>query len=173
MPLVHRVVDEPGGDLPRPDDVERFDGRTSRSFWLTSPTLGVSAKLDIVEVGPAGEVTSVDYKKGSPDRRGRPWPADETQSLLQALLLREAGYRVDRAEIWYAETRHRVTVSVDDIAGVRDVLGRLWHTAASDSPPPPLVDSPKCPRCSLVGLCLLDEINTLRVRDAARIDPAG
>ena len=27
-------------------------------------------------------------------------------------------------------------------------------------PPPPLIDSPKCPRCSLVGICLPDETNT-------------
>ena len=173
---VHRVVDEPGGDLPPPDDdLDRFAGRTSRSFWLTSPTLGVSAKIDVVEVGTDGAVTPVDYKKGSPDRHGRAWPADETQSLLQALLLREAGYRVDRAEIWYAETRHRVTVPVDDsrVADVRELLGRLWRTAASDSPPPPLVDSPKCPRCSLVGLCLPDEINTLRVRERSPGRPRG
>ena len=173
---VHRVVDEPGGDLPEPDDnLDRFAGRTSRSFWLTSATLGVSAKIDIVEVGADGAVTPVDYKKGSPDRRGRPWPADEIQSLLQALLLREAGYRVDRAEIWYAETRHRVAIDVDDtrLADVRELLGRLWHTAATDSPPPPLVDSPKCPRCSLVGLCLPDEINTLRVRERSPRRPRG
>ncbi|MBL8924648.1 MAG: CRISPR-associated endonuclease Cas1 [Pseudonocardia sp.] len=173
---VHRVVDEPGGDLPEPDSgFDRFAGRTSRSFWLTSATLGVSAKIDIVEVGADGAVTPVDYKKGSPDRRGRPWPADETQSLLQALLLREAGYRVDRAEIWYAGTRHRVAIDVDDtrLADVRELLGRLWHTAATDRPPPPLVDSPKCPRCSLVGLCLPDEINTLRVRERSPGRPRG
>src|SRR5207247_7638472 len=27
--------------------------------------------------------------------------------------------------------------------------------------PPPLIDSPKCPRCSLVGICLPDEVNLL------------
>ena len=28
--------------------------------------------------------------------------------------------------------------------------------------PPPLEDSPKCPRCSLVGICLPDEVSFLR-----------
>lgn len=173
---VHRVVDEPGGDLPAPDaDLEHFAGRTSRSFWLTSTALGVSAKIDIVEVGDAGTVTPVDYKKGAPDKRGNPWPADEIQSVLQALLLQEAGYRVDHAEIWYAETRRRVVLPIDANRRqqAKDLLERLWRTAASDTAPPPLDDSPKCPRCSLVGLCLPDEINALRTRDRTPRRPRG
>lgn len=173
---VHRVVDEPGGDLPDPEgDVERFAGRTSRSFWLTSAALGVSAKIDIVEVRADGEVTPIDYKKGSPGPRGRPWPADAVQSQLQALLLREAGYRVERAEIWYAETRTRVTVPVDAASEerTRRTLAELWETAASDHAPPPLIDSPKCPRCSVVGICLPDEVNALRTRETTPSRPRG
>ncbi len=41
-------------------------------------------------------------------------------------------------------------------------------TMASAIIPPPLQDSPKCPRCSLVGICLPDEINLLRLPDHAR-----
>ena len=173
---VHRVVDEPGGDLPDPEeDVERFAGRTSRSFWLTSSTLGVSAKIDVVEVERNGSVTPVDYKKGAPDRNGRPWPSDEIQSVLQALLLQDAGYTVEQAEIWYAETRRRVVIPIDDsrLVEARALLERLWQVASNDQPPPPLVDSPKCPRCSLVGLCLPDEINVLRTRDREPSRPRG
>src|SRR5262249_13654834 len=43
------------------------------------------------------------------------------------------------------------------------------ESAASDTPPPPLVDSPKCPRCSLVGICLPDEINLLRTAEPDRL----
>ena len=96
---VHRVVDEPSADLPDPtDDLERFAGRTSRSFWLTSTAIGVSARIDIVEVDDDGAVVPVDYKKGHPDPRGRIWPSDEIQSVIQALLLQDAGYTVHRAE---------------------------------------------------------------------------
>lgn len=164
---VHRVVDQPSGDLPDPDeDLERFDGRASRSFWLTSPALGVTAKIDLVEVD-GGCVVPVDYKKGHPDRNGRIWPSDAVQSTLQALLLVEAGYRVDRAEVWYAETRQRLVLPIDDeqLGKVQDLLTRLWKVAASDSAPPPLEASPKCPGCSLVGLCLPDEVNALRTRE--------
>jgi CRISPR-associated protein Cas1 len=173
---VHRVVDTPGGDLPDPEeDLERFAGRTSRSFWLTSTDLGVSAKIDLVEVGDGGTVTPVDYKKGAPDKHGRAWPADEVQSVLQALLLQEAGYTVEQAEIWYAETRRRIAVPMHPqrLNETRDLLANLWATAASDQPPPPLQDSPKCPRCSLVGICLPDEINNLRIRDRNPARPRG
>lgn len=166
---VHRVVDDPAGDLPLPDeDVERFGGRTSRSCWFSSEHLGVTAKIDLVEGGPDGTLTPVDYKKGAPDRHGAPWPADEIQSLLQALLLREAGYQVDHAEIWYAAVRRRVTVQVTEarLQHAEQVLTQLWDIAGKDHAPAPLIDSPKCPRCSLVGLCLPDEINTLRDRQS-------
>jgi CRISPR-associated protein Cas1 len=166
----------PAATCPDPDtDLEHFAGRTSRSFWLTSTDLGVSAKIDIVEVGDDGTVTPVDYKKGAPDKRGNAWPSDEVQSVLQALLLREAGYRAEQAEIWYAETRRRVVLPIGGarLEHVRDLLKQLWQTAASDTAPPPLDDSPKCPRCSLVGLCLPDEINALRIRDRAPRRPRG
>ncbi len=166
---VHRVVDEPGGSIPDPDDLhpELLAGRTSRSVWLTSAQLKVSAKIDLVEVSDDGSVVPVDYKKGSPDRNGRPWPSDEVQSVLQALVLRDAGYSVSTAEIWYDKTRQRVVIPIHDavVNSTRETVAQLWKVAASDSAPPPLVDSPKCPRCSLVGICLPDEVNALRQRE--------
>jgi CRISPR-associated protein Cas1 len=38
----------------------------------------------------------------------------------------------------------------------------LRLVAAGGQMPPPLRDSPKCPRCSLVGICLPDEVNFLK-----------
>jgi CRISP-associated protein Cas1 len=167
---VHRVVDQPGGTIPDPDDIhpELLAGRTSRSVWLTSTDLKVSAKIDLVEVSADGSVVPVDYKKGTPDRNGRPWPSDEVQSVLQALVLRDAGYSVSTAEIWYDETRQRVVIPIDEgvATRTRQIVADLWSVAASDTAPPPLVNSPKCPRCSLVGICLPDEVNALRNRES-------
>ena len=44
------------------------------------------------------------------------------------------------------------------IARTRQQLVDFRSTAAGHKVPPPLVDSPKCPRCSLVGICLPDEV---------------
>lgn len=66
-------------------------------------------------------------------------------------------------------SRQRVDVAIDDVlrARTRELLAGLRAAAARAEPPPPLVDSPKCPRCSLVGICLPDEVNLLRAPDPA------
>lgn len=165
---VHRVVDAQSGDLPDKEDA--WEGRRATSVWLTSTRLGLTSKIDVVEGADDGRVVPVDYKKGRPTEDGGAWPSDRVQSLIQALLLRESGYEVDHAEIWYAEVRRRVSIPVDDsaIAEMIDVLERLWRTASSDQAPPPLINSPKCPRCSLVGVCLPDETNALAIRARER-----
>jgi CRISPR-associated protein Cas1 len=171
---VHRVVDQPGGTMPDPDYPAGLTaGRTARSVWVTSPTLRVTAKVDLVEVDNAGVVVPVDYKKGHPSRDGRPWPADRVQSVLQGLVLRDAGYQVENAEIWYDETRQRVRIPLDDeaVASTRRIVADLWEVASRPEAPAPLIDSPKCPRCSLVGICLPDEITTLRLREVDRRRP--
>lgn len=165
---VHRVVDAGASDLPEADEV--WVGRRATSVWLTSSDLGLTARIDLVEGDTDGTVVPVDYKKGHPPDDGEVWPSDRVQLLIQALLLREAGYSVERAEIWYAEVRRRVGIMVDEfaIAEINEIVKRLWSTAAATTAPPPLVDSPKCPRCSLVGICLPDEIHALSVRARER-----
>lgn len=165
---LHRVVDRVSGDLP--DKSEAWGGRTARSVSLSSPKFGLVAKLDLVEDGRDGSVVPVDYKKGHPDKTGAPWPSDRIQLLTQALLLQEAGYTVNHAEIWYAETRQRVAITVNEAAltEVIETLKEAWRVAADPAPPTPLKNSPKCPRCSLVGICLPDEFTALKTPPKAR-----
>lgn len=165
---VHRVVDTAAGKMP--DTGEAWAGRRVTSLWLTSPRLGISGRLDLVEEGADGAVVPVDYKKGRPDRHGQPWPSDRVQSLIQVLLLQDAGYRVDHAEVWYAETRRRVRIEANAKA-LEETLGTLralWQVASRDAAPPPLVNSPKCPRCSLVSICMPDELRALSIRQRER-----
>lgn len=165
---LHRVVDQETGNLP--DESEALAGRAARSVSLSSQRLGMATRMDLVEDGGDGTVVPVDYKKGHPDKNGEAWPSDRVQVLVQALLLQEAGYVVERAEIWYAETRQRVHIMVDDAAlkEITDTVKRAWEVAADPVAPPPLHDSPRCPRCSLVGICLPDELESLRVPPAQR-----
>jgi len=159
----HRRVDAGGGAVPLPD---HGDVRVARSVELASERLGITAKLDVVE-GVGGGVVPVDVKKGRPAADGTPWEADAIQVCAQVLLLREQGYSCERGEIFYAQTRQRVLVepTAELVARTQEIVKEARAAAARLAPPPPLQSSPKCPRCSLVGICLPDETNLLARRN--------
>jgi len=133
----------------------------SRSVTLSSETYKLIAEIDLVE-GAGRSATPVDYKKGSPaDGEDGPqaWPADRVQVCAQALVLRDNGYQCDDAIVYYSATKQRIHVAIDaalvkDTASAASAARQL---AADGHIAPPLVDSAKCPRCSLVGICLPDE----------------
>lgn len=165
----HRRVDtKKAGALPKADGSEETISENihSRSVSLFSEKLGVTAKLDIVE-GIAEDETHtvqlrpVEYKKGSPregDEGIEIWDADKIQLGLQILLLRENGYACNEGIIFYRETRQRVKFVLDDETEqwIHDTVANARN--ASERPiPRPLDFSSKCPRCSLVSVCLPDE----------------
>jgi len=162
--VVHERSDAGGGRAPSADlaDVASWEG-VARSVTLDAPTLGLIATIDVLE-GDAGEVYPVDHKKGRPRPDGSPWDPDRYQLAAQVLVLRENGYRVRGGFVSYRATRSRVWVELtpDLEHSVRERVSELRSVAAAPKPPPPLVDSKKCARCSLVGICLPDETNLLR-----------
>ncbi len=157
----HRRVDQPGGDL---DELPAHPAIRARSVWLSSESLGLAARIDMVQ-GDGDSVLPVDYKKGVAPAEGV-WPSDEVQVGVQVLLLRDHGYRCDRAAVWYEGGRERRYVEVGDAltARVLELAAEMRVVASAARAPLPLISSPKCPRCSLVGLCLPDETNARLAR---------
>lgn len=154
---VHTRVDKPRTQGPS-DEPSAVTALT-----LSSSELGLIAKLDLVEFDGATAVP-IDYKVGSPAPTDEGvWPPERIQIGAQALLLREAGYRCDKGVIWFNEARRRIDVPIAErlVAETLAAVGEARQVAARSTPPPPLVDSPKCPRCALVGLCLPYETNLL------------
>ena len=78
--------------------------------------------------------------------------------------MRRHGHRCDSGFIYFAGSNERVEVPFDDelIALTLSKLAELRATATGGIMPPPLVDSPKCVRCSLAPICLPDEMRFLR-----------
>lgn len=173
----HRVVDKPTGRAPLPD--EQPELKVARSLMLSSTALGLVAKADLVEGAPDGEVVPVDYKKGTPpDNPEQSWEPERVQLCVIGLLLRDNGYTCTHGFLYFTEPRIRVRVEFDEalVKRTMEVVAGLRETATTRVPPPPLVDSPKCPRCSLVGLCLPDETNALAHRTdrpTRRLMPSG
>ena len=161
---VHTRVDRPNKPLPEPEALDDDETKVvSRSLTLSSEKLGVIAKIDIAEAED-GVVTPVDYKRGKrPHVAQGAYKPERIQVCLQALLLEEHGYRVEEGAIWYAESRERVRIVLDNELRIaaREAVSRLRLTVAHGRIPPPLRDSPKCPRCALVSICLPDEMRAL------------
>ena len=137
----------------------------ARSVTLSSERLRVIAKMDLVEADE-GAVTPVDYKHGRPREANgglELWPSDRVQMAVQGIVLRENGYRCEEGIVYYRKTGQRVRVTFDDalIQETEALIEEARRTAQSEEIPPPLVDSPKCPGCSMVGICLPDETAAL------------
>jgi CRISPR-associated protein Cas1 len=161
---VHRRVDREEGRVPAADDLTDQVKLHSRSVMVGSDALGAVARIDLIEIED-GRVVPVDYKRGKPpDIPEGAWEPERVQVCLQGLLLRENGYECDEGVIYFADAQERVTVPFTNelVARTLELLAEARRTAESSEIPPPLVESPKCPRCSLVGICLPDEINLLR-----------
>lgn len=163
---VHRRVDKPSrAGLPEPDAEPVDDGRPApvRSVLLSDDALGFIARIDLVEVDGRRAVP-IDYKKGRPpDIPEGAWEPERVQVCAQALLLRAHGFDCDEGALWFAGARRRVRVPIDEplIARTLALRDAARAIARSADLPPPLVDSPKCNGCSLVGICLPDEVNLL------------
>ena len=165
--MVHRRVEKEGGTMPESSSAGEPLVYKARGVTLSSDRLGLIGKLDLVE-GDGGETVPIDYKKGHPPKEpGEVWPADRVQVGAQALLLRENGYACTHATVYYAQTKQRVNVPLTPELEEEVVhsISAARATAEGGKIPPPLVDSPKCPRCSLVSICLPDEVNALTLVD--------
>jgi len=163
----HRRVDKETGELPPADRLaEGAAGEKlhARSIYLSGPKLGLVARIDLVEASGT-TVTPVDYKRGdAPNVPEGAWEPERVQLCAQALILEENGYTCREGALYFVGVRKRVTIAFTLALRTRtlELLAKMRETMAAATIPPPLQDSPKCPRCSLVGICLPDEINLLR-----------
>ena len=171
----HRRVDKPSKDLPPAESITGDETLQVRSLWLGSSREGLTAKMDVAEL-EGGEVVPVDTKRGTaPNLPEGAWEPERVQLCAQGLVLRDNGYTCSRGYIYFAESRRRVEIIFDDalVARTRDLTARFREAARIGTLPPPLVNSPKCPRCSLAGICLPDETRLLAEIRERRPGDAG
>jgi CRISPR-associated protein Cas1 len=174
---------ESASKAPKPHDAEP-ETIHSRSVQMGSERLGVVAKMDLVETKAekedlftALEVCPVDYKAGAPkegQEASELWDTDKMQLGLQALILRDNGYTCNEGIIYYRTAKQRVRLPItpelekwilQNIASARRVI--------AGPIPAPLVNSPKCVRCSLAPVCLPDETRMLAEAESSREPDAG
>ncbi|MBI5245488.1 MAG: CRISPR-associated endonuclease Cas1 [Elusimicrobia bacterium] len=157
----------------------------TKNLSISSEKLGITGKLDAVEEEgghwapveskhSGGPKDVAEFKHESWTLTGTAWPNDQVQICAQGILLRDSGLQSDFGYIFYraSKTKVRLDFTPDIMNATLDVIRRAQNAASSDVPPP-LVDSPKCVRCSLNAFCLPDEINQLagRIGEPRRIIP--
>jgi len=144
-----------------------------RSVHLTSDRLGLTAKIDLVE-GEGNRVTPVDYKRGKrPHTPQGAYEPERVQVCAQGLILRDNGFESAQGVIYFAGSKERVKVEFDEalVARTLELARQMAEAAQGGVIPPPLEDSPKCPRCSLVGICLPDEVRFLKASGEPATEP--
>lgn len=154
----HRRVDASSGKVCE-GELETFH---ARSIHLSGA--GITCRIDLLE-GEGNHVTPVDYKRGeAPEIPEGAYESDRVQLCAQCLVLRENGFGCEEGVAYFVKSKKRVMVKFNDalIERTKDLIANLKVVAESGVMPSPLVDSPKCFRCSLASICLPDEINLLR-----------
>lgn len=165
--FTHRRVDKESGAVPSSEEISEEIKIHARSVLIGSDNFGVTARIDLLE-GEGLCVTPVDYKRGKPpDVAEGAYEPERVQVCIQGLLLRDNGYESNEGVIYFAESQQRVTVPFTDELITRTLLllAQAKRVAVSGKIPSPLINSPKCPKCSLVGICLPDEVNFLRANE--------
>ncbi|RIZ56027.1 CRISPR-associated endonuclease Cas1 [Vibrio sp. PID23_8] len=161
----HRRVDKTSGTLPNTDDsAPTSEVIHARALVLSDEDYGIIAKLDLIE-GEGKHVTPVDYKKGKrPHVQSGVYDPERVQLCAQGLLLRKHGFKVDAGYIYFVASKERVRVEFNHELEqlTLKVINEIRRLISLKAPPAPLEDSPKCPRCSLVSICLPDEVNWFR-----------
>ncbi len=156
--LAHRRVHQPGTRVTEEGVIE-----TTR-LYLSSEKLHLTGFADVIEER-AGTVIPVEYKHGQPGN----WLNEHIQLCAQALCLEER--LPDRPPIaygyiYYVASQRRVKVPFTPQlrARTKAAIAQAFQIAARETPPPPLTGklAARCPPCSLLPLCLPEEVKFLR-----------
>lgn len=161
----HRAVDE------RQDD--RVGRR--RSVDVTHSSLGLTGRCDVVVHGADG-LEVVEFKSAPLRAKAHVTRAQVMQLALQRLCLEDMGERVVGQAVHNTTARRTVDVELSelDVEDARQLVDETRRIVSSEQAPEPLVDDPRCRRCSHVGVCMPDEVRRPAApRRLAVSDPDG
>ena len=154
--LLHERTDQPGQHTVEGEQVVTH-------LYLYSESLRLSGFADVVEE-EHGLFVPVEYKHG---KEGK-WLNDHIQLCAQALCLEERlpeRTRLPYGYIFYYGSRKRVQVYFTPAlrAKTRATIDLAFQVALHNTPPPPLdgKQAARCRDCSLISLCLPDEVKLL------------
>lgn len=126
--------------------------RYERGVLVSAESLGITGKLDLVEIElSTGTMKPVEYKRGKPKRDS--W--DRIQLCAQGLCLEEMQDRpVLSGALWYWQTRHRDEVEfTEELREETCAVITEVHNLLRSGQTPKAAYEKKCDSCSLYDLC--------------------
>jgi CRISPR-associated protein Cas1 len=158
--FVHRNVDQ-----EKTKDLQNEEEKIhSTSVMLSGYQTGVITRIDLLEESNRKAIP-VEYKRGYvPDIPEKVREPERIQLCAQGLVLKENGFDCKEGVIYFVHSKKRIKVDFDEelIQKTKETILKLLETIGKKEIPSPLENSPKCPRCSLSGICLPDETNVLK-----------
>jgi len=158
--LAHQRVHQAGTHTTAEGEIQ-----TTR-LYLYSEALHLTGFADVIEER-AGVFFPVEYKHGQQSN----WLNDHIQLCAQALCLEErqpGKPLIPHGYIFYVGSRRRIQVKFTTQLRekTRATIARAFQVATFDKPPPPLEGklAARCPNCSLLPLCLPEEVRLLRLK---------
>ena len=158
--LAHQRVHQAGTHTTAEGEIE-----TTR-LYLYSEALHLTGFADVIEER-AGVLIPVEYKHG---HQGN-WLNEHIQLCAQALCLEErqpGKPPIAYGYIYYIGSRRRVKVPFTPQlrARTKAAITQAFRVAALETAPPPLSGklAARCPPCSLLPVCLPEEVRQLQAR---------
>lgn len=158
--LAHQRVHQAGTHTTAEGEMQ------TTSLYLYSESLRLTGFADVIEER-AGVLVPVEYKHG---QQGN-WLNDHIQLCAQALCLEErqpGKPLIAYGYIYYVGSRRRVQVQFTQQLRTRTraAITEALRVAALETPPPPLAGkmAARCPNCSLLPLCMPEEVRLLQAR---------
>ncbi len=159
--LLHQRVDDPFTRQKNGDVI------TLRSVTIASKQLGLYGLTDAIELHPQESTENtichslypgywkpypIEYKRGhsKPDER------DEVQLAAQVICLEEMyDIHLDKAALYYGETRHREEIIVDErLRKLTCQLAEEMHRVFQSGVVPKAEKKSHCKSCSIVDICM-------------------
>lgn len=144
--VLHQRVD-------RGEPATRQGIRYERGVLINAPQLGLTGKMDLLEVEvSSNRYTPVEYKRGRP--KVESW--DRIQVCAQVMCLEEMlDVTISEGALWYWQTRHREPVVCDESLRkeTRLVIECVRQLFDQELIPKTVALKKRCKACSLIDLC--------------------
>lgn len=150
----------------RVDKTSTTESDTVRGIDIRHRELGFHGRVDRVEKVSDSVIKLIEHKATPIRREPSVSDANRVQVTLQKLGLEDQGFTVAETAVYFSTHHKTVPLELTE-EDVEEAQLALEHTRAvvqGETAPPPLVDDPKCMRCSHASICLPDERQEAEVR---------